>query len=246
MRLKENKLRLVFQKLNKKFSKVFKILLVLKLIGLGVLALTSNVFSINNFDCKTQYGPCLENDNKAYQAFLGKNLFLVNTKEVQNLGLQNFMNRKVSVQRVFPNTLAIVLDKRKPLVALKAINSNLLLLADREGVILEFVENSSLPTVVIQQQITGLSVGQKLDERLITAIQGFYMTYKAQGVQGAVLSDKTLRFELSDGIIVFYSLDRDPEVSVGALQLILSRSRIEGKLPKIIDLQYSKPVVRYI
>lgn len=235
----------LLQKFYNKSSKILKLLLLLLLLVAGGLFLTSSFFNIKSFDCKTQYGPCLDEDLKAYEPFLGKNLFLVKTKEVENASLQNLMNRKASVQRVFPNSLAIILDKRKPLVSLKALNSESLILVDKEGVVLEFVESSSLPTIVVQQQVTGLSVGQKLDQRLITAIQGFYMTYKSQGIQAATLSDKTLRFELPDGITVFYGLDRDPEVSVGALQLILSRSRIDGKLPKIIDLQYTKPVVRY-
>ena len=155
------------------------------------------------------------------------------------------MNRKVVVQRVFPETLVLILDKRKSMVALKVLNSESLLLLDKDGVVLEFVENSSLPTITVQEQILGLSIGQKLENKFTNAAMVFYLTYKTQGIKGSVLAQKTLRFELSDGPVVLYSLDKDPQTSVGALQLILSRSRIEGKLPKIIDLQYSKPVVRY-
>lgn len=47
------------------------------------------------------------------------------------------------------------------------------------------------------------------------------------------------------GIPVFLTLDKDLNSKVASLQLILSRAKIEGRLPRAIDLRFSKPVLSY-
>ena len=233
------------QKKIKRLSIIFKILLSLGILVGSFFILRSDLFSIKNFDCKTQYGPCLEEDTEPLKVFLGENLFSVSVQEVEETSMQNFMNRKSTVQRVFPNTLAIVLDKRKPLVALKPQNIDSQILVDREGVIVEFTQNSPLPIIIVERVLKDLVVGKKLDDEIVVAIQSFYFTYKTNNVMQGNITQDSLVFTLDNLINVNYSLKQDPKVSVGALQLIMSRSRIDGKLPKIIDLRYSKPVIRY-
>ena len=47
------------------------------------------------------------------------------------------------------------------------------------------------------------------------------------------------------GTAVFFDLEGDIEMEVVSLQLILSRAKIEGKIPRQVDLRFSKPVVSY-
>lgn len=47
------------------------------------------------------------------------------------------------------------------------------------------------------------------------------------------------------GIPVYFGLKEDLEVQVVSLQFILRRAKIEGKLPKVVDLRFEKPVVSY-
>lgn len=47
------------------------------------------------------------------------------------------------------------------------------------------------------------------------------------------------------GILVFFNLKEDLTTQVVSLQLILSRAKIEGRAPRLIDLRFSKPVVSY-
>lgn len=44
---------------------------------------------------------------------------------------------------------------------------------------------------------------------------------------------------------VFFNLEKEIESQVLSLQFILSRAKIEGRLPKVVDLRFDKPVVSY-
>lgn len=47
------------------------------------------------------------------------------------------------------------------------------------------------------------------------------------------------------GAEVFFSLTKEIKDQVVSLQLILTRAKIEGRLPKRVDLRFTKPVVSY-
>lgn len=42
-----------------------------------------------------------------------------------------------------------------------------------------------------------------------------------------------------------FSLEKEIGSQVGSLQLILSRAKIEGKLPRLVDLRFDKPVISF-
>jgi len=50
---------------------------------------------------------------------------------------------------------------------------------------------------------------------------------------------------LSTGEKVFFSPKGDFSTQVTSLQFILSRTKIEGRRPKSIDLRFEKPVLEY-
>jgi hypothetical protein len=54
-----------------------------------------------------------------------------------------------------------------------------------------------------------------------------------------------LEATLSGNLHVFLSKNEDIPRQVASLQYILNRSKIEGKLPSIIDLRFDKPVLKY-
>lgn len=57
--------------------------------------------------------------------------------------------------------------------------------------------------------------------------------------------DEQVEGSFSGNLTVFFSLDKDLFSQVISLQFILSRSKIEGKLPKLVDLRFRKPVISY-
>jgi hypothetical protein len=55
----------------------------------------------------------------------------------------------------------------------------------------------------------------------------------------------TITVIFPDHLMVLFSSKSDLKYSVASLQFIISRSKIEGKIPKSIDLRFDKPVVVY-
>ncbi|MEK7565609.1 MAG: hypothetical protein AAB506_01015 [Patescibacteria group bacterium] len=57
-------------------------------------------------------------------------------------------------------------------------------------------------------------------------------------------SDDALIASIS-GILVYFSKNKDLSVQATALQMILGKTTIDNRIPKEIDLRFSKPILRY-
>ncbi len=216
--------------------------------GAPLIFLKTNISAVDKIRCKTQYGQCDKVDEGKLNKFYEQNLFLLSAQRVRDEMKQDFQNRSVSVQKVFPKELVVILDKRKPLVALKKESlEDAVFLMDRDGVVMSVVRKSSLPTLILWKD-ADLVVGEMVEEEIWQAAELLFITNRTQQAEeGEYRNQKDNFFStlLPNGVKVYYPLGRDPEVLVGALQLILTRSRIDGKTPTLIDLQYSNPVLRY-
>ena len=216
--------------------------------GAPLILLKSSISTIESIRCKTQYGPCDETDEGKLKEFYGQNLFLLGSRRIESRMKEDFQNRSVSVQKVFPKELVVILDKRKPIVALKkeSLEDGVFLL-DRDRVVISFTVKSSLPTLILWKD-ANLVVGEMVEEKIGQAAELLFITSRTQqGNVGEYKNQKDDFFTvlLPNNVKVYYPLERDTEVLIGALQLILTRSRIDGKMPTLIDLQYSNPVLRY-
>lgn len=58
------------------------------------------------------------------------------------------------------------------------------------------------------------------------------------------INGQELTAEISQTLVLF-KIEEDFKPQVASLQFILSRAKIEGKLPKVVDLRFTKPVVSY-
>lgn len=76
-----------------------------------------------------------------------------------------------------------------------------------------------------------------------TILQEMLGQYGLVGKEIKITGDKATA--IVSGTKVFFNLGENLQKQVVSLQFILSRAKIEGKLPKSIDLRFSKPVVSY-
>lgn len=219
--------------------------------GLGVLAflallavfLRSPLFSIKNLVCKTQYGPCSKADEEIINQSREENILFYDTDNLTQ-GLKGiYLNRTVYIEKVFPGKLSVSIEKRKAIAALRLSDKRELFLVDIDGEIIDQVGESFLPVLTLEDGV--LVVGQRLEEKILTAAKITHLVYKADDIKQTKLEGDKLIVQTFDAITVYFPTDRDPQIVVGALQLILGQARIEGKLPKLIDLRYSKPVLTY-
>lgn len=226
--------------------RILKFLLIFPLIAFPFFLLKSQLFSVDKVICKTQYGPCSREDEERASLIRGENLFLTSPQKIKNSLKNNFSNKEISVQKIFPKTIEIIIEKRK--AVLGATPKNLLdrgvFLLDRDGVILELARETSLPVIILDQD-PGLVVGGEVDKDVKKAVAIMTLVYTAEKAGSAELNRDSLILFLEDGTNVYFPLDKDPDILVGALQLIIARSKIEGRLPRSIDLRYSNPVLKY-
>lgn len=224
-----------------------RFLLILPPVFLIFVLVKGNLFSIEKIDCKTQYGPCSERDIETLETFQGKNLFLLPQTDVRKSLGENFLNRQVSMQKIFPNRLEIVIEKRKPAVALvqSPIAEMGFFLLDQDGVVVEVAKETILPVLTLPVRDENMELGKEVGQEIKKAAKILSLVYGLRKTKETRLESNFLYVKDLDGIEIFFPLNQDPEVSVGALQLIITRSRIEGSLPKTIDLRYSNPVLKY-
>lgn len=231
--------------LRKMFS-ALKFLLILPLIILPFFLLKSQLFSVDKIVCKTQYGPCNKEDEERVSFLKGENLFLVSSQKIKNSLKNNFSNKEISIQKIFPKTIEVIIEKRKAVVGVtpKELADRGVFLLDRDGVILELARETALPVIILDQE-DNLVVGGEVGKDTKKAVAIIMLVYTAQKANRAELGHDSLTVFLQDEMNVSFPLDKDPEILVGALQLIMARSKIEGRLPKSIDLRYSNPVLKY-
>lgn len=233
-------------KILKKIFSGLKFLLILPLIILPFFLLKSQLFSVDKIVCKTQYGPCSKEDEEKVSFAKGENLFLVSSQKIKNSLKNNFPNKEISIQKIFPKTIEVIIEKRKAVVGVtpKELADRGVFLLDRDGVILELTRETALPVIILDKE-TGLIVGGEVSKDVKKAVAVMTLVYTAEKASRAELNNDSLIVFLQDGTSVYFSLDKDPEILVGALQLIMARSKIEGRLPKSIDLRYSNPILKY-
>ncbi|MDP3954862.1 MAG: hypothetical protein Q8Q15_00675 [bacterium] len=121
-----------------------------------------------------------------------------------------------------------------------------------------------LPTVflIIILSVVGLNVLGKLSFDLNLNFLGDnkMASPESNSSQNSVLQDQLGKYGLSakdlkisedmaeanvSGVKVLFNLEGDVQEQVVSLQFILSRAKMDGKLPKVIDLRFAKPVVSY-
>lgn len=201
-------------------------------------------FLISDVDCKTQYGPCGDKDLEKLESYKGANLFLIDTNKIAGRLLSDFGNSRVYVYRVFPARLAATIAKKRAFVAFARAGELDTFLVSADGTVLSLEANSPLPTIYTDSQAK-IVVGAKVDKQAVTAAKIVYLAYKTYGASGGQLAGETLTIQLPDRTTVYFPLQAEPEVLIGALQLIRNESKMQEKLPRVIDLRYSNPVLRY-
>ncbi len=61
----------------------------------------------------------------------------------------------------------------------------------------------------------------------------------------AVYNKERIDFYLKNGIMVTVNSELDADYFISSLQIMLSRFKIEGKVPASIDYRFNKPVVKF-
>jgi len=195
------------------------------------------LLSINNVSCTNQYGSCGEEMQRDLEKIKGKSL-----KEVKELIAammsKNLFVKDYSYKYEIPDKIVVYVIVKKSKFTLQNSKDNSLALIDRDGVVLGFGENTTLPVVVFSGD--SIAVGESVNAKelfSLNLISSMYYYYQAK--KGIMVEDR-LEVRLRDGVTVIFPLAGDRDVLLGSLKIVLSK--IEGV--STIDLRFKNPVLK--
>ena len=214
------------------FGIISLILLAEFLIIVGML----NIFGIKHIVTGSYYSPLFLNQG-------GKNIFNFNTDILEEkIQTENPKIKNVTINKQIPNTLFLDYENRSPFIIVTDRLEENFFYADKNGVIYDTADNSNYPLLKTERISlkTGVDLNrqeEKLSLKLINALLSTNIDPKKISIVDEIIIINTDSTEIISGSDI-NSIDK-----VEALQLLLKRYTIEGKIPQKIDLRFDKPVV---
>jgi len=221
------------------------VILIVSIVGLVVFVKTALV--VKKIDCRFNQTACPgEIWMELMSLTIGKNIVFFPTKDlVSQIKASHPLLKEVKIKKSLPNHLSFELKKREPQAALKSPEEGFWIV-DEEGFLLEKANEIELPVILVEQPIN-LNVGEKIEKEAVWTIN-LLKSLKFRLLMpktAKIVSPRQIEIELSDGLLVIFSSLKEVNFQLDSLQLIFSRSKIEGRNLKQIDLRFDKPVVIY-
>ena len=204
---------------------------------------------IEEVDCTSQYGPCSEEVANILNDLEGIKYVNFGKSIDRVLGESAFVEA-YTVNYKPLNRMEVDVIERKASNALRIKDEDIYMLVDPSGKITEFVEETNLPYVVIDERKG--SVGDIVSTDKQNALSIVSSMYYVYGVRSGEIVDSSLTTTLDNGIKALFPLDSDTDILMSSLGLIISNLQVEDKefridevgVVKEIDLRYKNPVVR--
>lgn len=187
----------------------------------------SSFFTVQKIECFTQYGQCPRELADVTSSL--KNRKLLRPIPKPSLSSYPIMN-KISFYRRLPSTLVVNIELKKPI---GIIDKSLI---DESGVVLGQTTSSLLPRL-ISDEISEIQIRSLKLLNLISPL--------ISGQLIGQLSSRTLSVKSVSSPEILIDMDKPSQTWYPALQLLLEKSKIDGKIPRIIDLRYKEPVLTY-
>lgn len=213
-----------------------------------IIFVLPKIIKIEEFDCSTQYGACDEWISKEFEILKGKNYS--QTKKYTLLIIKNFIFvDDYLVQYKFPNGIKVNLSISKPVYCLKKVNENIYDYINSTGMVVRVDKECSLPVVETENYFPNM--GEEIKEDILNALTTVSLMNLSFGVSNGKILNNYLQINMPQGYNVLFPLDRDSQVLVGSLKLIISRlnenasdTKIDSGIISVIDLRYTNPVLR--
>ena len=201
-------------------------------------------FYARRLECYTQFGNCPETITSLVSWLIDYPLLKpLPTRKVreQLAGLTEI--KSINLYRRLPQTLVLSVALRKPIGLVGSQVLGMHVIADEEGVIIGQSDVSNLPLLVDD---TSPKMGDKLDINKLQSLQilGRLSPLSASRIIGK-LSGSDLTAYLSGNTQIVVNLSHLAPNWYTTLQVILDRSKILTKIPRVIDLRFSSPIVTF-
>lgn len=227
----------------------------------------SEFFKINTITCSVGETTCSGQIwTKLFSLSVGKNILFLSPQTLIEEIQTSFPDVDgVKIEKILPNKLEFKLKLREAIAAitLEAESEAYVstpsaeerpiplgkefFIVDEEGVVFKKVDSSLNLPIILISNVLEINIGQKLTtDPLTRSIRIISLLSKLDlKPEIAKVSEGVILIWLRDGPELAFSPKKEIISQVGSLQLILSRAKIEGKMPEKIDLRFDKPVVKF-
>jgi len=210
------------------------------------LVFESDYFVIKNVNCWVQDKTSLADEKRWCEAIQreleGQRMFLSNLGAAAPKLKNKFLPvGEVVIKKKYPRTVLVQISERQALVRVCSPEGRSFL-ADDQGVIFSQVtpETKGLKKVVLELG-SDLAVGQTVDKNIV-----FLLLLEDPRIKVIKRVDQQgIEARVDEGLTIFFSREKDFQIQIRSLQMIVKKYRIEGKELKSIDLRYEQPVVKY-
>jgi hypothetical protein len=206
--------------------------------------LSNILFLAKRIECYTQYGNCP-------QVITDKISWLVGTKLLYSLPgakvkeeLKSVIEIKnIKLYRKLPKTLVLSLEMRKPIGTVGSQVLGMHVVADDEGLIIGKTDKTNFPLLLNSGKI---GLGDKLSSMETDSLKilGSLNSLSTGQIVGQI-EGKELTVYFPENFKVLLDLSHITSNWYTTLQVILTRSKILSKIPKVIDLRFSSPIVSF-
>lgn len=252
----------------KKRNSFWEILLLIFVVIICIiiyLLLRSNLFTIQAAQVKSEKIDCTDENNlKEKSEVLGKNIFLLDEKNIEENIKKNFICIKsVNFSKVFPNRIKINVAGRNPVaqlisvknfeVSVSALIENTATpssnqkedtyLSDNEGVVFSKADDLDIPKIYIFGH--DLSLGNKLPDDYLQKSLNILNDLKNLGIDNKQTNIFNNLFITTSVPKIIFRLDQDIRLQIASLQLILKIAKIDKVDLEFIDLRFDKPIVKF-
>jgi len=168
----------------------------------------------------------------------GHNLLLLDTDKLRAEILKNPEVRSVTFDKTLPSSLTVRVTFRDPALAWQGTNGTYLV--DDQGFI--FQSGSGAGLVKVTSPDT-LKIGQRVNSDALSKI--LVLIRLNESITTVAIQPDLYQAALPGGTTAFFDPAGNLTSQSQALQLIIVKAKIDGKLPRTVDLRFPKPVVTY-
>ncbi len=243
MRFFKNRLALIIKSIS-------AFLVFVGLIYLVIFIFRSDYFKVSNLVCQRNGLPCTDKEKVLFFQVLGKNIFTLDSKKIaEDIKAENFLIKEVEIEKKLLNKVVVRLEIYQPFAYLSPDEEKWFILSE-SGYLMEEKQEAkeNLPKIIIKNLAADLKVGEKLDQKeILSALEIIGLT-KDNSIQLQKIMldrEKVITLALNEDILASFSAQKNIGLQVDSLLFILRQSKIEGSLPRFIDLRFDKPVVRF-
>lgn len=247
------------------------VILMLVFLSLIFLFLNSRIFIINTIEVRKEKVDCADDNQIADTSGLrGLNFFIAANDQAEKKLKSKFLCIKsTSLSKIFPSKVNLEVLGREPAMVLinlqveEASDSSLLdeimatasaqvsenkdqFLVDNEGVLYAKNDNLDIVAPRLYFSNTKLTGGEVIKGDLLKNALVILNKLKELGfnvLDAKILDNKFLVINSTPKAI--FKLDREIDIQLASLQLILQKAKMESSDLEFIDLRFDKPVVKF-